>query len=152
VDGTHILTSSTDGMTRLWDTAGPCKASYTGNTNLLTDDVLSPNGGRYLLTVEEDISYSASRFKPRADPKIYLWQLPANLRWFDRRDYGDGVSHVSYVRTAQSDAGRTELDTPLVTFTISEDATRHCSSIRKAVFSPDGMRILTIAGQCSQLR
>jgi WD40 repeat protein len=140
-DGTHILTTSRDGTTRLWDTAGQRRAGYDGNANLLTDDVLSPDG-RYLLTAEDNTGH------------VYLWQLPPNLGWFERRADGDGnqstADHVTQ-RRVQSDVDRGELDTPLITFTIWEDAAKGYLRFEKAVFSPDGMRILTLADERSQL-
>lgn len=63
-DGSVFLTTATDGLVRVWDSTGPCLATWIGSTNRgLGSAVFSPNGRFALLSALE------------GDGMLGLWDL-----------------------------------------------------------------------------
>ena len=167
-DGRHLLTieqrsfqvpqSSSEGIQKLrrpeWDIT--VKDIITAWDIPVTSQVLQSSSDDELPVISPVEHTSSDGGLPVISPvehyiiQVHLWQLPLNdMRDFENENQ-DAVDRVTQ-QGVHTDDGRGALDTPVVTITISEDAPQRDPWNMKAVFSPDGKGILTLADNHSKL-
>lgn len=136
-DGTRIVTAGNDHQVKIWDTASGDLLDELAHPRAVTFAAFSPDGAR--------IASACADGRARIWHGGEAWCLP----------HDDTVSHAAFRRdgrhlvTASKD--RTARIWDVATAVPCAPAIRHPEPVVRAVFSPDGSRVVTLSGHTARL-